>query len=91
MFHTIAKLAPVFYSVTVVAAIFAAGTPSTAYAAPVKRHIAHPVKKAPVAADAPKPEKLVRAPGGVMVPKQAPAGRNPGFMDDGASKRGEKP
>ncbi|MEB0056176.1 MULTISPECIES: hypothetical protein [unclassified Variovorax] len=64
---------------------------NTADAAPVKRHGAHPVKKARAAVDAPKPEKLVRAPGGVMVPKQATAGRNPGFMDDGASKRGDKP
>ncbi len=68
-----------------------AGMLNTADAAPVKRHGAHPVKKAQTAVDAPKPEKLVRAPGGVMVPKQATAGRNPGFMDDGASKRGEKP
>lgn len=85
MAHLIAKL------VMTVAAVFALGAVGAADAAPVKRHSAHPVKKTRAATDAPKPEKLVRAPGGVLVPKQAPAGRNPGFMDDGASKRGEKP
>jgi hypothetical protein len=69
-------------------------TVGAAVAAPVMRHSAksaHPVKKPHPAIDAPKPEKLVMAPGGVMVPRQAPAGHNPGFMDDGASKRGQKP
>lgn len=36
-------------------------------------------------------EKLIRAPGGVLVPPRAPPGRSPGFMDDGAHKSGEKP
>ena len=85
MASLIAKLALALAAVSVI------GVQGAADASPVKRHGAHPVKKAPAAADAPKAEKLVRAPGGVMVPKQAPAGRNPGFMDDGASKRGEKP
>ena len=38
----------------------------------------------------PQHERLVRAPGGVLVPKPAPPGNSPGFMDDGAKKRGEK-
>lgn len=83
--RSIAKLVLIFSAVAI------AGTLSIADAAPVKHHRAHSVKKASANFDAPKPEQLVRAPGGVMVPKQAPAGRNPGFMDDGASKRGEKP
>ena len=85
--RSIAKLVLIFSAVAI------AGTLSIADAdaAPMKHHRAHSVKKASANVDAPKSEQLVRAPGGVMVPKQAPAGRNPGFMDDGASKRGEKP
>ena len=83
--RSIAKLLLIFSAVAI------AGTLNIADAAPVKHHRAHSVKKASANVDAPKSEQLVRAPGGVLVPKQAPAGRNPGFMDDGASKRGEKP
>jgi hypothetical protein len=74
-----------------VLAAVVAGTLGVAEAAPVKPHGKHPVKKPQVSADAPKPEKLVRAPGGVVVPQQARSSGMPGFMDDGASKRGQKP
>lgn len=77
------------------ATVFASvGTVGAADAAPVKRHgrkSAHPVMKPHRALDPSKPEKLVMAPGGVMVPRQAPAGHIPGFMDDGAGKRGQQP
>ena len=84
MSYSIAKL-------ILAAVVFAALGWGAAGAAPVKRHSPHPVKKSPATPAVPKSEKLVRAPGGVMVPRQAPASRSPGFMDDGASKRGEKP
>lgn len=85
MAYSIAKLG---LTAVVLAAL---GISGAAGAAAVKRHGPHPLKKSLATADASKPEKLVRAPGGVMVPRQAPGGRNPGFMDDGASKRGQKP
>mgnify|MGYP000441539625 CR=1 FL=1 len=87
--RSIAKLVLIFSAVAIAGTLSIAD--ADADAAPVKHHRAHSVKKASANVDAPKSEQLVRAPGGVLVPKQAPAGRNPGFMDDGASKRGEKP
>lgn len=67
----------------------AVGLVAVAGAAEPKRHKKpHSLRSA---ATSDRQEKLVRAPGGVMVPPPAPPGRSPGFMDDGARKHSAKP